>query len=976
MSGYPEKISIDSDLSYYSPISSQRELDKMNWLAKMEHSEAGLMMQRPRDMLHMLFSIVVEYDSGQRIKKLINERLDRPFFYKCLAGDWHNSQVIPYLLLGDDTVLIGMYALIHFEARTDGIWNDWARQRKQARTQEIWEEGLSFLAYALHKQPVGRGASLILELVEWFYRELRKPVLHSSVTHNRRKEQLDRILGLLLEMPRYAGSQDLLIEELLPEFLDRLQAGFASSDCPLGEELWPFMLWLMEQRHEGNLQDVNDLLSRFSERMVDFYIDSFGNQSSYDRWIEVIEKEIESPGWLFAAEHVFKRNEMLWIILLNPADFESMVQSNSFLEKYSQRQKVGKIRSHIRLLSYFTVHLENKEMTEDVSPILSRLVLQFQQDKTEDGRVDIFQSHLEFNPIIGYLGANVPLFERASTAINAFSDRKRVDILQELIQMPIDISRLGTLYSAMSREKDKQVIIQAINQSSVEMSLDSVHMLTDIQDMVTKLLNIGNKEMALMSIDIMDRQKKVVKERRLHDWMEWEFRERLRAQFILGNGDEILHALIPKELEGRESVQRARDFYQGLVLLNSEDEDNIKMAIRIFRDLRKNKPEIVSYGINLIAANVRLLEQQVKAADKDTDKVKRLVRELNQLFEEVQSDDRYGTEILIENRLFMFTLIGDWEAFWNVYASLPADLKMYLKIGLYAVQVYGEQREWEKAEALLQKLKQIHGSNDSLQRLETEIKEKRPVALFVAPSPSLDPYDWKGVGSAKITIRSLSLDYQAKAYFNSEHARVRDILLAEMFQACSQLKRMAPTLIKYVDNDKGSRTKQGKEDHYNDILAILLDQSIRLLGWSATTQSRGGFTENQGIGERDIVIKDGNNREITIVEALRLQSADEKNIRKHFRKIFRYDAGDANFNFLITWGFSDKPKELWEKYKSIVLSSTDGDFPVIKEGSLKDQFPLIEEPWPLSFYTKHYSDIGEEIYIIHLYVDVKMRGKW
>ncbi|SFB20516.1 hypothetical protein SAMN04488072_109165 [Lentibacillus halodurans] len=983
LSRYPEKMTILPDLSYYYSPSSQKELDRMDWLTSIGSFDAGILMDRPRQMLDVIFSIVLRYDDGGklRVKSLINNRKDRPYFYKMLSRDKYQSHIIPYLLLEDGASLIGMYALIHYEAENMGILSGSESKIREDKTKEIWDEGLSFLAYKLHKQTPKKATNFILELVEWFYREIRKPSIHSSKNHFRRKSQLNSILQLLLEMPRHSRTDDLFLEDLLPELIKKLNIIYNNSDCPLKEELWPFGLWLFEQAHKGHLEDKNNILNMFAEKIAGYYIQSFSNREPYDRWIEVIEKEVESEGWMFIADKIYVMEREHWGKFLFPTEFENLVDQDN--EKYSKerRETIGKIRTHIRLLSYLSLHLKNEELLNVINPMLSRLLLHFQFDKPEDGKVDVFDSHYEYNPFIGNI--NSYLFEKVSLAINNFADNTRKDTLREFKDNQVNINRLSTLYNAMDRQKDKAFIIQSITPSLVDKSLESIGMLPDVQNMVREMLNTENEELARMAIDIMDRYAELVKKRNLIDWMEWEFGERLRANFILGNGEEILSAIIPENLENRKKTKDVRKFYQGLVLLNSKDGNKIAQSIKTFEGLISTQPENIGYKINLIAANVRLLEQYVKSSDTDTNEIHKHVKKISKLFEEYKSDisldnNRSGAAILVENRLYMSILIKDQVDFWNVYSSLDEELKTNLKVGSYAVQVSLEQEDWEHANLLLQDLLHRHGNNDMLVELKKEIEEKESMTTVLAPTMALSPVDWKFVGSARVSIKGLTVYDQARAYFNQADAKVKDVLVAELFDACNKMKLMAPTLLKYVDNGE---PKQGEEDHYNDILAILLNQSFKSLGWTASTQPRGGFTGNQanakgGIGERDVVIYDGNNRELTIIEGLRLSYANKQDILSHFQKLFRYDAGDAHFYFLINWGFSDSPSTLWKKYKDIVLSWNDSSYSVKANGNILDLFPYLEEQQLPSFYTRHLSDMGNEIYVIHLYVDVKMTSKW
>ncbi len=980
LSGNHERITISPNHSNYYALSSQKELDKLDWLTSIGKSDPGIFMDEPRQLLDMLFSIILNYDDLKktRLKSLIDERKERPYFYKMLSADKYHFQIIPYLLLDDDASLIGMYSLIHYKAENIGLLSGSETKIRETRIKEVWSDGLSFLAYNLHRQTTKEAANFILELVEWFYREIRKPSIHSSENYFRRKRQLDSILQLLLEMPQHSGTNDLFLENLLPELINKIIIIYNKSDCPLKEELWPFGLWLFEQAQTGNLEDRNNILNMFAEQIPEYYIQSFSNQESYNRWIEVIEKEVESKGWLFIVEKIYAVKKEHTLEFLAPQKFKNLVNPTD--EKYSneRREFIGKIRTHIRLLSYLSLHLNSEELLSDINPMLSKLILHFQFDKPEDGRVDVFDSHYEYNSLAGNI--NTYLFEKVSLAINNFADNIRINTLREFRDNPVNINRSSTLYNAMSRHKDKTFIIKSITPSLVNKSLESINWLPDIQNMVEEMLNTKNEELARMVIDILDHHVELFKKRNNIDLIEWEFSERLRANFILGNFGKILNAEIS---EYESSSNDALSFYHGLVLLNSEDISQIKKSIKIFESLINTQPENMSYKINLIAANVRLLEHYVKSNSTDTNEFQKYVTKVNNLFNEYISDislanNNYGMVTLVENRLYMSILIKDLVDFWSVYYSLDIELKTNLKVGSYAIQVYLEQKDWENADLLLQDLLHRHGKVDTLEQLKREIEEMKPITTVLEPAMALSPDTWKSVGSARISFKGLPVYDQARAYFCKDDAKVKDVLVAELIDACNKMKLIAPTLLKYVDNAK---MKQGEEDHYNDIFALLLNQSIKSLGWTASTQSRGGFTGSQanvkgGIGERDIVIYDGNNRELTIIEGLRLANANKNNILSHFKKLFRYDASDTHFYFLINWGFNNNPAELWKKYKKIVLSWNDGSYSVEANGQISDIFPYLEEQRFPSFYTKHFSDMQYEIYVIHLYVDVKMKSKW
>lgn len=981
------RISIPTLIDEYWASPSNQELDKMNWLAMIDKSEAGRLMDRPRGLLEWLFSLVVSNDGGEQVylKKLVNNRKDRPFFYKCLSKANAGQKVIPLLLLEEDTLQIGLHGLIHFKASDEGHWDERGRQLQQLKTNEAWEEGLSFFAYTVQKQETASAAATIVEILEWFYREIRKPPLHPGRSYDNRSEQLTVFLKMLSEMPHHSGENHAFLDDLLPDLLSESERRLSTSDCPLGEEIWPFILWLLEQSQNGGLGDRNHLLEAFVEKVPALYETTFSNITSYNRWIEIIEKEIESPAWKVIADIIYKKSRRLWNSLLMPVDFEQWViltDKASFAEKQAY---AGKVRTHIRLLSYFVIHLTNKESVADVERNLKSLLIHFQRIAPLQGGIDVFDTLYENNIFIGQRGAKVPLFKRVSEVINQFGDQIRETTISELLTITTDIHRLSLLHNIMSREQDKIAIMAAINKITVEASIENIAMFPDAQRMVTEMLNTGSKEIAEKAREITNHFRELAHKRHLLDWMEWEFRESLRIGYILGDTEAVLNAVIPEELKKKDSVIRGYNFYRGIVLLDSDNVQEIQEAIVIFRQLRKNDPKNNSYGINLLVASTRLLEKKIELAGKNSDEIRQTVEELDRLFHEVKSelddnDNGHGMGILVENYLFMFILTADWIAFWHEYNQLDEELKLQLLIGRYAVKVYMEQKSWEQASSLLQKLIERHGSSNDLEQLQQGIASKKAEIAYQAPSPWNHSIDWKSVGAARVTLKGLPVFDQAKAYMNDENAKVRDVLVEEVLQACNHMKSMAPTLLKYTNNGNSDKAEQGQEDHYNDILSILLNQSLKALGWSSSTQTRGGYTDNPqshtgGIGERDIIVKDSDSQELTIIEALRLKNLDRESIRTHFRKTFRYDPTDANFYFLITWGFNDNPAELWEKYKNAIREWKEGDFSIRKEGALFELFPYLNREWPLSLYTKHQASDGRDIHVIHLYVDVKMESK-
>lgn len=980
LSRSPEKITVDLEVSDYLAPPPSIELEKLDWMTYMEQSNAGIMMKEPRSLLNLLFSLICHYDEEERLQEIIGERTNRPYFYQMLSttNKHDRARILPRLLLEKEALLIGMYNLIHFNAENIGNFVGTEQRIIDLKERDIWEHGLSFFAYSLNKQTEERAANIILELIAWFYHQTRKPISYANKVHLTRNRQKTSFLQLILEMPRNSNNGALALEELLPNVISNLITTYEKSDCPLMEDLWPFGIWLFEQVQKEYLTDKNNSLNEFAKKKIDFYIQSFFNHEQYTGWSNITEREIESIGWLFITEKI--SDEEGKEKFLQPIKFQNLL--NSSIKNYSNELKeiVGKIRTHIRLLSYLSLEKENEEFLTSVNQVLFRLLLNFQLNDFEKGKVDIFDPNYEINNV------SVNLLERVSKAINRFSDDTRNLILREFKENRIDIRRFSILYNAMDREEDKRFVIQSIDTPLVDKSLESIAMLPEVQNTVTEMLNTENQELANLAINIMDRYTEMAKERNLLDWLEWELGEKLRAFFILDREQEILDFEIPECLKERKNAIDYLNFYKALVQLNGDEKNQIEQSIKTFETLVETQPENISHKVNLVASNVTLLKHYTESDDNNTNKIQELTKDISEMFEKYMpsfSSDSNRAMILAENRLYMSILIENQTDFWNIYYSLTKELRTNFRIGTYAVQVRIEQKDWDQASQLLQELIYKYGNNEKLLQLKTDIEEKKETMKFAEPTTISSLTNWDLIGYARNAIKTLAPHEQAKAYFNRAEATVHSVLVRELFDACNKMSSVAPTLLKYIDGDE---PQQGAEDHYNDILKELLNQSIKELGWTASTQSRGGFsrgkvsTRNEtsihgGIGERDITIHDGNNREISIVEGLRLKDANKENILSHFRKLFSYDASASHFYFLLNWGFHDKPAELWERYKNTIYSWDDGNYSMEKMENILDLFPFLQQQEFLSFYTKHSSDTKDDIYVIHLYVDVKMTNK-
>lgn len=98
------------------------------------------------------------------------------------------------------------------------------------------------------------------------------------------------------------------------------------------------------------------------------------------------------------------------------------------------------------------------------------------------------------------------------------------------------------------------------------------------------------------------------------------------------------------------------------------------------------------------------------------------------------------------------------------------------------------------------------------------------------------------------------------------------------------------------------------------ILNYLLD--ARLRNWRCKDESKWGESF-KGVkpGELDITIEDAEGNKKAIIECLQLNNGLNRNsIKTHYQKIFKYDSGGLNKNYLVVFSKYKRIDELWSRY--------------------------------------------------------------
>lgn len=190
--------------------------------------------------------------------------------------------------------------------------------------------------------------------------------------------------------------------------------------------------------------------------------------------------------------------------------------------------------------------------------------------------------------------------------------------------------------------------------------------------------------------------------------------------------------------------------------------------------------------------------------------------------------------------------------------------------------------------------------------------------LFEHFFPDIDLNDYKEL----MPVDLLELFDEESQEYIGEQANVEDVLYDDIIFCCDRVQ---------ADHT----LKDAKENDINDKIRDLLNAKI----YTAKDQTRQGTSSGgKDAGNLDILIEI-NKQPIALVEALKIDSVEEKYISDHIDKIFGYDTKGYRTNYLIAYVKSSNFAAFAERYKEFVKNHNYKLNMISCEVDQKKQFP-------------------------------------
>ena len=305
-------------------------------------------------------------------------------------------------------------------------------------------------------------------------------------------------------------------------------------------------------------------------------------------------------------------------------------------------------------------------------------------------------------------------------------------------------------------------------------------------------------------------------------------------------------------------------------------------AYEILRKLNQNKPNH-QYLINMI----RAYYEAYKDDKNKKEKLEYIIGEYKKFEAKIENHQRelYDYQIL----LTLYADVDDFKSFSELWNKLP---KVYY-YDLYIAQIRCKflQKNKQLTEALnyLEELKLHHKSfneddTKELNELEEkiknqitiEVKEKIATNVVLEKSRSLDnKYD-----AQNYWLQIKNMDDESHAHIFANQVNVEEYIKDIMLNIAEELLERKINLQRVNENNKLEL-----EDIINDWVTSLLSQRKSFLGWKVLDQKRGGVSgSGEGVGEKDLVVKNSKNRNLFLFEAFK------NKIEEHLNKLDGYNA--------------------------------------------------------------------------------------
>jgi hypothetical protein len=410
----------------------------------------------------------------------------------------------------------------------------------------------------------------------------------------------------------------------------------------------------------------------------------------------------------------------------------------------------------------------------------------------------------------------------------------------------------------------------------------------------------------------------------------------------------------PPESLDPADLEAANDsliFYKALAE-TSRPGGNLHLAEQDFLRLNRRRPDVAAYVVNLLAARASILlpgNLFGRISTTDLPRARSFLAEADIAFGRIRSVSDEDRAIHDCNRALLLLAIGQPGRAHDALQSTPRSAEIERTAAYSAVAL---SRLGQNAAALetLRRAEQAFGRTDLLRATLAQVERGTPFDSRAAITSTEEI-----VTHVKSALHDLAqMDPTQQAYVQTQDS-FDSLATSHVRAALASLIVLVPVL------------------HYEDDITMLvrefLGARIGFLHWSVSDQSRGGFSEKENPGERDLVLKK-EGTELAVVEAVLCRQSPasmKKGLTEHFKRLFAY--GLCHLFFHVTYCYIDDPGSVFPELRRIAKEEVPEGFSFIRS----DELRMIDSQ-PPGFSVQYSSSLGE-ITLVFLVVDMLQRAQ-
>ena len=953
----PEKLVWEDN--HYIPLNSSPFIEfpahliksslymKRQWLLEFSKFNHSFPFIDSRENLRFLIHIIIKdalKNRNERFAKLLDLSKDRPFLLEytlfCISHNY--PELIPILLTHESTISLGLSIIKKVEYRKDTI----DESDYLISGTKLYKK--SFDLALLHIKKIENKAQYIFEILIDLMKDFYLKNQYSPADKNLKKEIENRFSYVNNTIEKDAN----LFENIFTDFISCIHQNTQNNNSEYGYLPIPelkILFWLISVIEKKNSSHKTEQLKSVTTCIYKIYTIEINRlkvtkngEIKAVRWFKD-QEEIETLPWESFFKHLDSRKLTTLSTLHNeievniPEKFEDGSKNKSYFDE-TVKTTAYKIRLHLYIFIQGYIKLKKANNHSNISLLestLNNLISWYNLDDFKNNKINIFDTNYELS---NFGNSTYDLASNIGKLLNFASSK---NFIASIIKNNNDVGFFARILRNTVSESDRKLILAKLDKKNIDEYLNNTFSTTEIQQLIIDLAEEKDKVSLLPEIiDYGDKHSNPNNK----EWKKFSYTYKLLVaaqtgnmedvEQIHNNNKDIINSFASNSKKEYEDIFL---FYKALCAFNTKPEEGYKLYNHILGKNSRN----VTVALNRFASKIRWALQE---ADYRNNLLQTALDEW-EVYEQssLENELRPVQENSILNKLICYRYLAKNIEFDNLWSNLNDELRYSTQLIEIRIDFLKSLKREKDLKKYISNIADYHKDSDNKlpEKVNLLIKKDDKQKLTVESKiETLPDKDLKGLSDAFVRINKRETNDFIQIIRNEK-------LDKEVFFIEHLLLR---TLERMLDQKMLFNGRSG-EDKYTQLASMLLKAKFHFFdNWVIQTQSPGGKSKTSigkpseeedptdtNMGERDLIIEH-QNRQITIIEALRLNGLSTSKIEDHIACFDRYDNIGLEFYVVLTYYEKNKDfNETWIKYKEVVRNY---DF---KESKLKSKDNNIED---------------------------------